>query len=466
MSNSTKTKFSVRIDSKLVSQMDECMEVANARSRTELMENAIEFYMGYLTAGRIENYLLQSLSSVISSTVKDSENCMARMDFKLAEITPEHANQIAYELAMRFTKGNNAFIVATHVDKAHIHSHIIFNSTTLDCQRKFRDFLGSGKALRRINDRLCLEHGLSIIESPKLGNTHYGKWLGDDKKPSFREQLRTAIDAMLLKKPESYDVFVALMQEAGYEYKDGKFPSFRSSGQERFTRLRTLKDGYSGEEIRAVIEGEKQHVPQKRFPPKNEPPRVNLLIDIQEKLQSGKGAGYEHWAKVFNLKQMAQTLNFLTENKLLEYDALEKAASELAGRYGALSAEIKDAERRMAELSSLQIHIVNYSKTRDTYVAYRKAGYSKKFLAENEGDILIHKTAKKAFDDLGIKKLPTVKGLREEYAELLAEKKKAYGEFVKVRSDMRSAQTAKANVDRLLGKGAPSPKREQGHEQR
>ncbi|MDL2234657.1 relaxase/mobilization nuclease domain-containing protein [Christensenellaceae bacterium OttesenSCG-928-L17] len=389
-----------------------------------------------------------------------------RQSFKPGEITPELANKIAYDLAMRFTKGNHAFIVCTHTDKKHIHSHIIFNSTAIDCTRKFRNFWGSAKAVRGISDRLCLENGLSIIENPRPSRGHYGTWLGDEKQPSYQDRLRAAIDAALEKCPVDYDAFLALMKQAGYEYKPGKSPGFRLPEQERCTRLRSLKDGYSYDDIRAVISGEKKHVPHKKQFAKKEAPRVNLLVDIQAKLQAGKGVGYERWAKVFNLKQMAQTLNFLQENNLLDYDTLAARAAELTVRFDELSAEIKTAEKRMAEIAVLQTHIVNYSKTRDTYVAYRKAGYSKKFLATHESDIILHKAAKKAFDDAGLKKLPTVKALRSEYAELLASKKLAYGEFVKVRDEKRAAVTAKANVDRLLGMEPARPEQEKDREQR
>ena len=182
-------------------------------------------------------------------------------------------------------------------------------------------------------------------------------------------------------------------------------------------------------------------------------PKVNLLVDIQEKLQAGKGAGYARWAKVFNLKQMAQTMNYLTEHGLLEYAVLEEKAAMATARHNELSAQIKAAETRMAEIAVLRTHIINYVKTREVYAAYRKAGYSKKFLAEHEADILLHKAAKQAFDDLGIKKLPTVKSLQAEYATLLEEKKKDYAEYRRSREEMRELLAAKANVDRLMGYG-------------
>lgn len=214
-----------------------------------------------------------------------------------------------------------------------------------------------------------------------------------------------------------------------------------------------LGQGYSEDEIRAVLAGEKEHTPRKKAAVQSEPPKVNLLVDIQAKLQAGKGAGYARWAKVFNLKQMAQTMNYLTEHGLLEYAVLEEKAAAATTRHNELSAQIKAAETRMAEIAVLRTHIINYVKTREIYAAYRKVGYSKKFLAEHEADILLHKAAKQAFDDLGIKKLPTVKSLQAEYAQLLEGKKKDYAKYRRSREEMRELLAAKANVDRLMGYG-------------
>ena len=211
-----------------------------------------------------------------------------------------------------------------------------------------------------------------------------------------------------------------------------------------------LGAGYSEAEIRAVLAGEKQHTPRKKSIVQPEPPKVNLLVDIQAKLQAGKGAGYVRWAKVFNLKQMAQTVNFLTEHHLLDYTELEEKAVAATAHHNELSAQIKATEKRMAEIAVLRTHIVNYAKTRETYVAYRKAGYSRKFREEHEQEILLHQAAKNAFDEMGVKKLPKVKDLQSEYAKLLEEKKKTYAEYRRSREEMRELLTAKANVDRLL----------------
>jgi hypothetical protein len=174
-------------------------------------------------------------------------------------------------------------------------------------------------------------------------------------------------------------------------------------------------------------------------------------VDIEKKLREGKGSGYIKWANNFNLKQMAQTLSYLTEHQLLAYSDLASAADSATARFHDLAAQIKSAEARMSEISTLRTHIINYAKTREVYADYRKAGYSPKFLAAHEEEILLHKAAKKAFDELGVKKLPSVKNLQSEYAALLAEKKAAYGEYRKIRDEMRELAIHKANVDTLLG---------------
>ena len=387
-----------------------------------------------------------------------------RQSFKPGEVTPEQANEIGYELAARFLKGRHAFLVCTHCDKSHIHSHIIFNSTSLDCKRKFRDFLGSGKAIARLSDTICMEHGLSIIEEPKRGKKSYNKWLGDQAEPSHRELLRLIIDDALAKKPADIGAFRKLLLDAGYEIKCGKNIALRRQDQKRYIRLSSLGEEYSEDVIRAVLAGEKAHKPRRKIF-QTAPQKVSLLVDIQAKLQAGKGVGYERWAKVFNLKQMAQTVNYLTEHGLLEYSALVENTEAATARYNHLSTQIKAAEQRLAEIAVLKTHIINYAKTHDVYAAYREAGYSKKYLVEHESDILLHKAAKKAFNELGVKKLPTVKSLQAEYAALLAEKA-AYAEYRKARDEMKELLTIKANVDRLLGTNRREAEKDKEHEQR
>lgn len=385
-----------------------------------------------------------------------------RQSFVPGEITPDEANRLGCELARRFTKGNHAFIVCTHIDKAHIHNHIVWNSTTLDCSRKFRDFLGSGRAVRRLNDTICVENGYSIVENPKRKGKSYNKWLGS-KPPGHRDQLRMAIDAALAKKPADLEALLALLKEAGIEVSPrGKSIRLKMPDRKNFVRLDgdSLGEEYDIPALLKVLSGEKKHSPRTKKAAQPDPPKVNLLVNIQEKLQAGKGTGYARWAKTFNLKQMAQTLNYLTEHGLLDYEELAEKSSAASARYNDLSAKIKAAETRMAEIAVLKTHIINYSKTREVYAAYRKAGYSKKFLAEHESEIILHKAAKKAFDELGMKKLPTVKGLQAEYAALLTEKKEAYADYRKARDEMKELLTVKANVDRIMGQDVQEQEKE------
>jgi len=287
-----------------------------------------------------------------------------RQSFKPGEISPEEANAIGYELAKEFTKGKHAFIVATHTDKAHIHNHIIFNSVDLEGERKFKNFFLSALVIQKISDRLCIEHGLSVIQP----------------KPYRERKKRTDFPSM--------------------HRKDDK--------------------------------------------------KIDLLIDIQEKIAQGKGPGYENWAKVHNIKQVAKSLLFLEEHNIRDLETLSKLTSESSEKFGELTTTIKDSEKRMEEIVDLKKHILNYSKTRDVYEAYRKAGYSKKFLEAHREEITIHKAAKQAFDNLGLKKIPTFKELNAEYGVLLEKKRAAYKEYRQAKQEMSDYATAKYNLEKFL----------------
>ena len=390
-----------------------------------------------------------------------------RQSFKPGEVTPEEANRIGYEFAERFLKGRHAFIVATHTDRRHIHNHIIWNSTTLDCKGKFRDFRRSAMAVRRLSDLVCLEHRLSVIENPKRGNLSYDKWLEKEAKPSQREQLRQAIDAALEGRPADLEALLALLAGAGVEVqRRGKSISLRTETGKKFLRLDRLGEGYGEADLRAVLAGEKEHRPGRKQEVRRPEQRVSLLVDIEAKLRDRKGAGYARWASKFNLKQTAQTLAYLNQHQLLDYQVLSEKTAAATGRYHQLGDKIKAAEKRMAEIAVLRTHIVNYAKTREVYVAYRKAGYSKKFRAEHEADILLHQAAKRAFDELNIKKLPKMKDLQAEYAALLAEKKAAYTDYRKARDEMRELLAVKANVDQIMGRNGRDSAQEKEHGQR
>ena len=368
-----------------------------------------------------------------------------RQSFKPGEITPEEANRLGHELAMRFTKGKFSFIVATHTDRAHIHNHIVFNSTAMDGSRKFKNFWFSGLALQHVSDLVCLENGLSVITP--------APYSGREKRTTYpkRENLRSAlcgdIDAALSKNPGDFEEFLRNMEQLGYEIKRGKNIAVKGRSQKRFIRLSSLDDGYKEADIRAALSGEKQRDSKTAA---NERPRrsVNLLIDIQSKMRE-KGAGYARWATVYNLKQMSKTLLFLRDHNIDSLDQLHALASERSAKRDELLSSIQEAEKRLAEIATLKKHIINYSKTRSTYEAYRKAGYSKKFFEAHREEITLHKAAKQAFDELGVRKIPRVKELSAEYAELLSGKKAVYAEYRKVKEEAQELLIAERNVNSL-----------------
>ena len=395
------------------------------KSRTDYAQNPDKTQQGELVSSYEcspltvdEEFMLSKRQYELMTGRRQKNDVIAyqiRQSFKPGEITAEEANKVGYELAMRFTKGKYAFIVATHTDREHIHNHIIYNSTALDSTRKFRDFLLSGLAVQRLSDLICLEHQLSVIEikpyRERQKRTLY------PPRESNRDKLCAVIDNILLnEKPADFEAFLQKLEQQGYEIKRGKHTSVKGSRQKRFIRFRTLGAGYSEDEIKAVIVGEAEHRPHQKQPPKEQP--FHLLVDIQAKLSEGKSEGYARWAKRYNLKEMSKTLIFLQENKIGSIEEMQERVDAATARYHELGDSIKAAEQRMAEIAVLRAHIVNYAKTRPVYDAYRKAGYSKKFLEEHREQITLHRAAKAAFDEAGLKKLPKVKELNGQLFDL------------------------------------------------
>lgn len=350
-----------------------------------------------------------------------------RQAFLPGEVTAEEANRIGYETAMRWTKGKHQFFVCTHTDKAHIHNHIYFNATAFDRSRKFHNFIGSSFALRRLSDRVCIEHELAVIQNPRQHSKgrflHYGQWIGE-KPPSAKQRVRLAILAALEKKPTDFTDFLRLMEESGFVVKQGRggVISFLAPGQEKPTRLRasTLGVGFDPEDIKAVIAGERPlpELPEESTVP---PRRVNLIIDIQERMAQGKGPAYERWAKVYNLKQMAAALQYLQEHHLTDYAALTAAT-------------------------------VDYAKTRPVFDGYKAARYSKKYLAQHEAELATYRAAKDTMNTiLNGAKLPKIEALKKSRRELAGQKKALYAEYREAQRQMREAVAIKANIDHLLG---------------
>ena len=423
------------------------------KDRTDYAQNPDKTAQGELVSSYAcspltvdEEFLLskrQYEQSTGRSQKRDVIAYQIRQSFKPGEITPEEANQVGYELAMRFTKGKHAFLVATHIDRQHIHNHVLFNSTSLDGTRKFRDFFLSGLAVQRLSDQICLEHQLSVIEIKPYRERQ--KRIPYPPKESNRERLCGVIDTILAENPTDFEAFLSALERQGYEIKRGKYTSVKGPRQKRFIRFKTLGEGYSEEKIQAVLTGKAKHQPHQKQPPKEQP--FQLLVDIQAKMAEGKGEGYKKWAAKHNLKEMSKTLLFLQEQKILSADELKERTEAAVSRYHALGDSIKAAEKRMAEIAALREHIIHFAKTCDVYAEYRKSGYSKKFLETHREAIELHRAAKAAFDDAGLKKLPKVKELNAEYAELLAKKKAIYPAYRKAREEMQPLLRAQKNVE-------------------
>ncbi len=378
-----------------------------------------------------------------------------RQAFKPGEVSPEEANRIGYETAMRWTKGKHAFIVATHTDKAHIHNHIIYNSTTLDAGHKYKNFFFSSIALRRLSDTICLENGLSVIEAKKP--SEWQKRTVYPKKRTVRDEIRQVIDPCMEKNPRSMDELLLLLEEMGFETKRGKYVSVKMYGQKNFIRFRSLGDGYREEDLERVFRGEKKFVPGVRNemittadtrPDKVSDSKMDMLLDIQKIIAKGKGPGYERWARIHNVKMIAQTLLFLEEKDIRSISLLNQKTEEATKRFAEISGRQKEIESRLSEISELKKHIFNYSKTKEIYAEYKKHGYSKSFFEEHREALTLHKAAKEAFSKLE-GPIPKIKDLNEEYGKLLQEKKQNYAEYRRARKEMRDFQTAKYNVERF-----------------
>ena len=437
------------------------------KSRTDYAQNPDKTQQGELVSSYEcspltvdEEFMLSKRQYELATGRRQKSDVIAyqiRQSFKPGEITAEEANKVGYELAMRFTKGKYAFIVATHTDREHIHNHIIYNSTALDSTRKFRDFLLSGLAVQRLSDLICLEHQLSVIEKKPYRERQ--KRTLYPPKESNRDRLCGVIDTILAEKPKDYEDFLQGLEQQGYEVKRGKYTSVKGARQKRFIRFRTLGAGYSEEELKAVIAGKTEHRPR-QTQPFQEPP-FQLLVDIQAKLSEGKSEGYARWAKKYNLKEMSKTLIFLQEHKIGSADELNERTAAATEKYHQLGDSIKAAETRMAEIAVLKTHIINYAKTHEVYTAYRKAGYSKAFLEAHREEITLHKAAKAAFDEAGLQKLPKVKELDAEFAELLTKKKSAYPDYRKARNEMQELVRAQKNVERFFAEEKPAQENEQ-----
>lgn len=384
-----------------------------------------------------------------------------RQSFAPGEVMPEEANQIGIEFAHRFLKDKYSFIVATHVDCDHIHNHILWNAVSLDGDRKFRDFYLSGQAVGRLSNQTCLEHQLSVITDPKHRGLNYGSWLGILKPKSQRDLLREAIEDALQKKPQSLDDLLTFLGQDGWAVKRGKRISLRREGFTRYARLDTLGDGYDENSLRAIIDGKKKLPKSKSKPCVIRDERIGLLIDIRAAMDSGKGPGFEYWAKKENLKRAAKSVRMLEARGALSSTDIAAVIAN-AQRSEAVSLDqCHEIEGQIQNLRELRQHIINYSRTRKLAEAYRTSGYSQQFAAEHKEELRCYREAKKAFDRLGQNRLPKISELQEQEHELIIEKQKRYAAYRRAKAESKQLQEAQTNVERILNHQMMIPPQEQ-----
>ena len=365
--------------------------------------------------------------------------------FEPGETTPEQAHEIGMQLAKEVLGSKYEFVLTTHIDKGHIHNHLIFNAVSFSDYRHYRSNKRSYHYIRRVSDRLCKEHGLSVIIPGRDRGKSYAEYTAEKAGTSYKAKLKTAIDRLIPISTDFEDLLRRLQNE-GYEIKQGKYISCRASGQERFTRMKTLGTDYTEEAITARIAGR----PRPSRQPKKDNKRINLLIDIQNNMKAQESAGFAHWAKINNLKQAAKTMNFLTEHGISSYEELEEKTDAAVSASDKLLTSIKSIESRMTDLSLLIKHTDTYRKLKPIHDSYRKSADKEKFLRGHESDIILFEASVRALKEMRIDKLPTAKKLKSDYEALTTEKEKLYGEYKMERQEAREYSVIKQNVDSLL----------------
>ena len=378
--------------------------------------------------------------------------------FAPGEATPEQAHEIGRQLADEVLQGKCPYVLTTHIDKGHVHNHIIFCAVDMVNQRKYISNKQSYAYIRRTSDRLCKENGLSVVKPGQSKGKSYAEWDAQRKGTSWKAKLKAAIDAAI-PQAKDFDDFLRLMQAQGYEIKPGKFISFRAPGQERFTRLKTLGADYTEEAIRERIAGRRA----KAAKAPGEQRGVSLLIDIENSIKAAQSKGYEQWAKIHNLKQAAKTMNFLTEHKIEQYADLVSRIEEMAAESGQAADALKDAEKRLADMAVLIKNVSTYQKTKPVYDAYRKARNREKYRAGQEQAIILHEAAARSLKAAGIAKLPNLAALQSEYEALQAQKEALYADYGKLKKKVREYDIIKQNIDSIL-QADRQPEREKGTE--
>ena len=366
--------------------------------------------------------------------------------FDIGEVTPELAHEIGKQFADEILGGKYEYVLTTHIDKDHVHNHLIFNAVDFVDYHAYKSYKRIYYDMREISDRLCKENGLSVIPPSQNKGMDYKEYTEAKRGTSWKQKLKQTIDRLVIT-AKDYDNFLRLMQEAGYEIKTGKYISFRAEGQERFTRSKTIGENYTEERIKERIAGRTPRRSQRQTTPKG----ISLIGDIQERIRLIDSKGYEHKAKLTILKEAARTLNYLTENNLLQYADLEKKVEDVRSSYDRTGKELKGVEARLREVQPLIKNISNYQRLKPVYDAFQKAKDKPSFKAKHEAELVIFEAARSTLLAMqGDEKLPSLKTLQAEQQRLLEEQQRLYDERAKLKKETRMIDTLKANVDDFL----------------
>ncbi len=375
--------------------------------------------------------------------------------FEPGEVSPEKAHEIGRQLADAVTKGQHEYVITTHIDKGHVHNHILFCAVNFVDHHKYNSNRRSYYGIRNMSDKLCRDNGLSVVV-PNKGSKgkSYAEYQAEKAGTSWKGKLKIAVDA-LIPQVSDFEELLQRLQAAGYEIKPGKYISCRAPGQERFTRLKTLGADYTEEAIRERIAGRRT----KTVKAPKQQRGVNLLIDIENSIKAAQSRGYEQWAKIHNLKQAAMTMNFLTDNKIEQYSDLTAKIAEIQTASGQAADALKTVEKRIADMAVLIKNISAYQKTKPSYEAYRKARNKEKYKAEHERAVILHEAAAKALKAAGVSKLPNIDALQAEYEKLKQQKEALYADYGKLKKQVKEYDVIKQNIDSILQTGK-QPERE------
>ena len=366
--------------------------------------------------------------------------------FEIGEVTPELAHEIGKQFADEILGGKYEYVLTTHIDKDHVHNHLIFNAVDFVDYHAYKSYKRIYYDMREVSDRLCKENGLSVIPPSQNKGMGYKEYTEAKRGTSWKQKLKQTIDRLVIT-AKDYDDFLRLMQEAGYEIKTGKYISFRAEGQERFTRSKTIGGDYTEERIKERIAGRTPRRSQRQTVPKG----ISLIGDIQERIRLIDSKGYEHKAKLTILKEAARTLNYLTENNLLQYADLEKKVEDVHSSYDRTGKDLKGVEARLREVQPLIKNISNYQRLKPVYDAFQKAKDKPSFKAKHEAELVIFEAARSTLLAMqGDEKLPSLKTLQAEQQRLLEEQQRLYDERAKLKKEARMIDTLKANVDDFL----------------